>query len=358
LNTDIVLSKLETARNALAEARTIQDTKKILDIAAAAEIYAKRQQLGEEAIQYATSIKIEALAQLGRMLQNTERATGGVAQRTRYSKVTELDPPTLAEMGLDKKTSKLAQDIADLPEEQFEAVKQGVLSINKAQKIAKAKDRTEKRAEIARAGASVKPSDRWNVWQADIQEWQAPRQYDFIITDPPYPKEYLHLYEVLAHRAIDWLKPGGLVIAMAGQSYLDEVYKSMSQHLKYYWTACYLTPGASASLRQKQVNTQWKPLLIYGLNEDKYSGKIFNDVFTSGENDKDHHKWGQSISGMYDIISKICLPGQYILDPFCGAGTTLLTAVRYGCFADGIDLTVENVNISKGRLDDETKNNK
>ena len=42
MSTDLVIARLDSARVALAEARTIQDTKKILDIAAAAEIYAKR----------------------------------------------------------------------------------------------------------------------------------------------------------------------------------------------------------------------------------------------------------------------------------------------------------------------------
>ena len=50
---------------------------------------------------YATSIKLEALRQLGKMLDLTPKATGGTAQRTRFQKSTELDPPTLAEMGLE-----------------------------------------------------------------------------------------------------------------------------------------------------------------------------------------------------------------------------------------------------------------
>ena len=129
---DLVLIKLDTARTALAEAKTIQETKNVLDIAVAAVVFAKRQQLGEEAILYATSIKVEALAQLGRMLKETPRADGGTAQKTRYEKDTELEPATLAEMGLDKRTSKLAQDIASLPDEQIEKIKSGVVAINKA----------------------------------------------------------------------------------------------------------------------------------------------------------------------------------------------------------------------------------
>lgn len=134
---DLVLAKLGTARTALAEAKTIQETKHILDVATAAEIYAKRQQLGEEAILYATSIKVEALRQLGNMLKETPRNTG-----TRLAGSTDglggaiVEPPsttpTLAELGLNKKISKLAQDIAELPDEQIEAVMSGVVSISKA----------------------------------------------------------------------------------------------------------------------------------------------------------------------------------------------------------------------------------
>lgn len=138
-NNDIVLARLDTARRALAEAKTIQETKKIVDVAAAAEILAKRQKLGEEAVNYATSIKVEALAQLGRMLKEMpkNKGTRGQLSGRDISGGTEIEPPedttpTLADMGLDKKTSKLAQDIARLPDKQIEAVKQGVLSLSRA----------------------------------------------------------------------------------------------------------------------------------------------------------------------------------------------------------------------------------
>lgn len=137
MSNDIVLQKLETARTALAEAKTIQETKNILDVAIAAEVYAKRQQLGEEAVQYATSIKVEALAQLGRMLKETPRNTGAAGMDLRAvpkENRPKAYEPTLAEMGLDKKTSKLAQDIAALPEEKLEAVKSGLIALSNVNK--------------------------------------------------------------------------------------------------------------------------------------------------------------------------------------------------------------------------------
>jgi len=132
-NKDSVLAKLDIARFALSEAKTIQETKQILDVATASEILAKRQQLGEEAIKYATSIKVEALAQLGRMLKETPRATGGQPyQKSTGNQQEPVETPTLADMGLDKRTSKLAQDIANLPDKQIEAVKDGLLSLSRA----------------------------------------------------------------------------------------------------------------------------------------------------------------------------------------------------------------------------------
>jgi hypothetical protein len=148
---------------------------KIVDVASAAEIYARRQQLGEEAIQYATSIKVEALRQLGNMLKETPRNTGTKGQLVGrgVSGGTSVVPPissepTLADMGLDKKTSKVAQDIADLQDEQFEKAVEGVITIARAQKKVKEKQRQEKRAQIAALGAAVAPSDRWHVWQARV----------------------------------------------------------------------------------------------------------------------------------------------------------------------------------------------
>jgi len=78
------------------------------------------------------------------------------------------ETPTLAELGLTKKISKLEQDIADLPDEQFEKAVEGVITIARAQKKVKEKQRQEKRAQIAVLGAAVAPSDRWHVWQARV----------------------------------------------------------------------------------------------------------------------------------------------------------------------------------------------
>jgi hypothetical protein len=130
---DLVVEKLDIANIALREAKTVQETKKIVDVAHAAEVYAKRQKLGEEAVNYAYSIKIEALKKLGEILRDTPRNEG--AKGIGPIAVTDGNRnqnPTLADLGLSKKESSIAQKLASLPADQFEAVKAGTESMTKA----------------------------------------------------------------------------------------------------------------------------------------------------------------------------------------------------------------------------------
>lgn len=160
---------------------------------------------------------------------------------------------------------------------------------------------------------------------------------DVIITDPPYPKEYLPVYSELSSFAARALKPGGSMFVMVGQSYLPEVIARLGEKMTYHWTMAYLTPGGQATqLWQKNVNTFWKPILWYVNGEFKTNDengdptKWIGDVAKSAanDNDKDHHFWGQSESGMADLIERCSLPGQVIADPFLGGGTTGIVAVR------------------------------
>ena len=130
MSTDLVIARLDSARVALAEARTIQDTKKILDIAAAAEIYAKRQQLSEENIAIATALKVEAYRQLGEMLEQTPRNPGTLSRGSCWEPRDET--PTLADLGISKKQSHIAQKLAKLPAKEFEQVKAGHVAVSKA----------------------------------------------------------------------------------------------------------------------------------------------------------------------------------------------------------------------------------
>ena len=70
---------------------------------------------------------------------------------------------------------------------------------------------------------------------------------DAIITDPPYPREFIPLLTDLSETAARILKPGGICAVMMGQSYLPEAYERLTHALDYQWTIAYLTPGGQWS---------------------------------------------------------------------------------------------------------------
>jgi len=174
---------------------------------------------------------------------------------------------------------------------------------------------------------------------------------DIIITDPPYGKAYIPLYEDLGKMASRVLKDGGSLAAMAGQSYLSEILQKLCKHLTYNWIVAYLTPGGrSPQLWERKVNTFWKPVLWF--IKGKYEGNWIGDVAKSNPNDQDkqYSEHGQSESGMLDIVKRFVKINQVILDPFMGAGTTGVVALKLGCSFIGIDINAEMVEIARRRL--------
>lgn len=196
------------------------------------------------------------------------------------------------------------------------------------------------------------PEEMCNLFVADIRDGLkeiTDESVDVIITDPPYPREYIPLYGDLSLLASRVLKPGGSLIVMIGQSYMPEVIELLGRHMSYYWIMPYLTPGGgSPLLYQKRVNTFWKPVLWYVKGE--YKGDYIGDILKSPESDKRFHEWGQSLGGMQDIVSRLSNPNDVILDPFLGGGTTGAAAVSMGRKFIGTDIKPENVEISKKRI--------
>lgn len=174
---------------------------------------------------------------------------------------------------------------------------------------------------------------------------------DAVITDPPYPAEFRPLFTDLAVLAKRILRPGGICAVMIGQSYLPQIAAMLGEHLDYHWTIGYLTPGGQAvQVWQRKVNTFWKPVLLYTKGE--YAGDWFGDVAESkvNDNDKNHHHWGQSESGMADLVARLTKPGQLVCDPFLGGGTTAVVCHGLSRRFVGCDIDETAVKTTIGRF--------
>ena len=245
-----------------------------------------------------------------------------------------------------------AKDNGDIP------TRSSVLDkIKKVQKQEKSNERAErKHFELA----DEMPADVCKLFQADIRDGLpqiADNSIDFIITDPPYPKEYIPLYGDLSKVAARVLKDGGSLVCMVGQSYLPDVINELAKFMTYHWCMCYLTLGGqSPQLFQKRTNSFWKPLIW--LVKGKYTGDWIGDVLKSpaNNNDKRFHEWGQSIGGMLDIVQRLTDPNQIILDPFVGGGTTGVAAVMTGRKFIGADVNQTCLTTTENRIKEVYKN--
>jgi len=223
----------------------------------------------------------------------------------------------------------------------------------KGQAILREAEKRQKAEEAKRAAQKI-DEDRCRLIEGDFAEKYKelePSSIDFIVTDPPYSEKYLDLYTLLGKAAAVLLKPGGSLLVMVGHSYLPEIINRLAGRLAYHWTLSYLTPGGqSTQIWQRKVNTFWKPILWF--TKGKYNGDWVGDVIRSGvnDNDKTYHHWGQSESGFTDLLKRFVRPDSVILDPFMGAGTTGVVAIRLGCRFIGIDISADYVNTAKRRI--------
>lgn len=226
--------------------------------------------------------------------------------------------------------------------ELWEKAKAGKLTVNAAYQKAKKEIKAERdKRDLAAAQKTISTAKRQSIESVcDLRVCSCAELFasgikpDVVITDPPYPQEFLPVFTELA----EGCKAAGvpLVAVMSGQSYLPEVMRRLCEHLRYRWMLAYMTPGGQAVQQwQAKVNTSWKPVILFG-----DAVEWFGDVAVSkpNDNEKRFHDWGQSLSGMADLVERLTKPGQLVCDPFLGAGSTAVASLKLGRRFVGCDV--------------------
>lgn len=228
-------------------------------------------------------------------------------------------------------------------------VRSGAISLDRAERIIRDREAEQRRIAQARAEAEAQPQPTIvDIRHGDFRNTLADLTgIDAIITDPPYPADYLPLLADLAAWADKALKPDGVMAVLIGQTHLPEVYRLLDGHRPYRWTCCYLTEGPGYVSHPRKIQSNWKPLIIYG------GGPRTADVIRSTGADadaKNNHRWGQDYQAFHTLIDRLTTRGQTVADPFTGSGTTLLAAKALGRHAIGCDTDPTAVAAARERL--------
>ena len=173
-STSSPLAKLSAATRALAEARTLDQVKHIMDVAEAARTYARAAKLGLEAANHAAEVKLRAERKAGELLQQLERAPGArtdiqpsnsVLQGSQYAEV-------LADNDINRMTAHRWQTVATVPDEVFEeliaeTVNAGDKELTSALALRKAQELKRQQHAASMAAAPQLPTGRYRVIYAD-----------------------------------------------------------------------------------------------------------------------------------------------------------------------------------------------
>jgi hypothetical protein len=155
------------------------------------------------------------------------------------------------------------------------------------------------------------------------------KNIDAIITDPPYPKEFLNCFSELSKYASEHLKENGFMAVYSGNYHIPEVIKRLSENLTYVWTFCLYHAGSTQLVLGVNIMTGWKPVFIFSKGKKKMRFSAY-DVIHSEKREKDSHEWQQSESGVKPLIEILSNPGELIVDPFSGSGTFGKVSVGLG----------------------------
>jgi DNA modification methylase len=387
------LALVEQALLALAEARTIGEVKEIRDKAEVIRHYLKLKAASLEAENVAAEIKAWAERKAGELLASTPRNPGGRPPKNpRHDDGGFPDPPpTLEELGIDENESRRWQAMAEIPEADFrlyiaetkaagkELSSSGILGLAKGRKAEERRD--QRRADLMTKAQDVPPSDRWQVIHGDclpLMRAMKPGSARLVFADPPYnegvdygdgpggdrlPSDaYLQWTEEWMAEAKRILAPDGSMWVLISEDWADDFGVILRRRLglkRRRWIGWFESFGVNCSNNFGRCLRH----LFYMAKDARPGGHVFHRGAVLREsdrqakyNDRRANPEGKILDNLWtfprvagthgeripdfptqlpvDMLTSIvgCAtdPGDLVVDPFSGSGTTGEACVRLG----------------------------
>jgi len=232
----------EKAKSEIQKIHSFEKAKEYHDKAEALLSFYKRQHKERHDVQNKMAeLKILAAHRAGKILREMKERGERIKPKDKLKRGPSLPKErtgkqTLKDLNISSKQAHVWQKIAVLKEDEIEEYKNQVITGREDTKelteagvyryvLQKEKEK-KKEDKIKRKKAIPNRARKYQLIHGDIAEvgFQIKdNSINWIITDPPYSKEYLPLIETLAIFSSRTLKPGGSLLCMIGQSYLPEV---------------------------------------------------------------------------------------------------------------------------------------
>lgn len=184
----------------------------------------------------------------------------------------------------------------------------------------------------------------------DLIEDVPDESVNLIYTDPVY--DDMEQYAWLAAIAGRVLVDGGSLVAYIGIGYYPETLEAMKAGYGVSWRWRLTT----RTVRAKEFHGRFAVMTQEAVWYEKGKAKLYQSLFEfnystqKGYYNVDGSNWGKGIDSIQFHINALTKPGDVVLDPFAGSGTTAavckMLSRRYLCFeidSDVVQMARHNV---------------
>ena len=277
---------------------------------------------------------------------------------------------------LDKRRlSDMRAEHDGLDDDEYEAVKSEARA--KQQPVTgaalKAKARAKRAAEVQQVAderrikrEGLERSGAWRVEHCSINDLDvADGSVDAIVTDPPWTRATVGVFEDLGRFAAAKLRPGGTLLTMTGTVFIPDALDLIRRgaegtDLGYAWTLAYTGLGAGVMNCHHRIAQRWRAVLMFTRGRSTWGDgeprPTYPDLVDAAEDHEDRpgikagHRWGQGLAGFVRLVEIAAAPGELVVDVFCGSGTTGVAALARGCEFIGCDIDEAAVTAARERL--------
>ena len=192
------------------------------------------------------------------------------------------------------------------------------------------------------------------IFQGDATEliqYIPDESINLIFTDPPYLKDSMYIYRWLAEQAARVLTPDGFLLTYVGNYWKEDAMMLMRNYLSYFWDYTIIHSGNSPVQRNRRTRSTTKSILCYTKKASRALPRIEVQASFKGSGpSKQYHPWGQSVDEAQYYISCFSKPGDTILDPFMGGGTTAVACLQSSRAWIGFEINSKYAQIGQGRV--------
>ena len=248
----------------------------------------------------------------------------------KYRRVTRIVTNTAREAEQAQETLKILGD--DAPKKDLEL------------RLAQRKVKRMQKLELTK-GRKVQPPGESDIrlYRCPFQRLEEvagiePNSVNLILTDIPYDGAFVPQVAELGAFTARVLVENGLLVTLSGQFYLNQVMRSLDEHLTWGWQGCSAWTGDGTIVYPRQVTSKCKPILIYSKGEWRERGR-WQDLSMVKKKEKDWHKDQQPLEEVEWLVRFFSQPGDLVVDT-CGGGFTTAVACRNlgrRCIACDID---------------------